>query len=191
MLERTHATNPDPLLSFQRIMSSTNAAQDVICPATGMSKASRGELSEFSVVYTDRAVNLMSSPFQEVMRDISASLKKVYNAQGCCVIPGSGTYGMEAVARTFGTKKKCLVVRNGFFSFRWSDIFAVCEIPSEEIVMMARAVDEDATPSFAPCPIDEVVAKIKAERPDAVFAPHVETATGMVLTDEYIQGMFA
>jgi aspartate aminotransferase-like enzyme len=171
-------------------MSTAAATDDPTCPATGMSKASRGDLAEFSVVYTDRAVNLMSAPFQEVMRDIASSLKKVYNAQGCCIIPGSGTYGMEAVARTFGTNKKCLVIRNGFFSFRWSDIFDVCKIPSEEIVMKARAVEDDPTPSFAPCPIDEVVAKIKAERPAAVFAPHVETATGMVLPDEYIQGAF-
>lgn len=149
----------------------------------------KGGLKEYSVVYTDRAVNLMSQPFQQVMRDISSILKTVYNADGCALIPGSGTYGMEAVARQFGQGEKCLVLRNGYFSFRWTDIFERCKIPSEEIVLMARPIDKSEKPAFAPCPVEEVVAAILKERPAVVFAPHVETSTGIILPDDYIRAV--
>lgn len=149
----------------------------------------RGNLKEYSVVYTDRAVNLMSAPFQQVMRDISSILKQAYNADGCVLIPGSGSYAMEAVARQFGQGQKCLVIRNGYFSFRWSDIFERCKIPSEEIVLKARPIDKSAKPAFAPCPVEEVVARIQAERPAVVFAPHVETSTGIILPDDYIRAV--
>lgn len=144
-------------------------------------------LIEYSVVYTDRAVNHMSQSFQHVMRDIHAELAEVYGASSVVVVPGSGTFGMEAVARQFVTSKKALVIRNGWFSYRWSQIFEQGGIPSAETVLKAQPVDGDAaTPAFAPHAIDEVVATIDAERPDVVFAPHVETSAGMILPDEYI-----
>jgi len=146
-------------------------------------------LLEYSVVYTDRSLNHMSQSFQGVMRDVSATLKSVYSAQAVVVVPGSGTFGMEAVARQFGTNKKCLVIRNGWFSFRWTQIFEMGDIPAEAIVLKARPVEDGPQASFAPAPIEEVVATIEAERPDVVFAPHVETSSGMMLPDEYVRAM--
>ena len=146
-------------------------------------------LLEYSVVYTDRALNHMSQSFQGVMNDISRTLKKVYNAQSVVIVPGSGTFGMEAVARQFATDKKCLVIRNGFFSYRWSQIFEMGGIPSEEIVMRARQVGEGDQAAFAPAPIEEVVERISAEKPDIVFAPHVETSSGMILPLSYMRAV--
>ena len=146
-------------------------------------------LLEYSVVFTDRSLNHMSKTFQGVMNDISSTLKDVYNADGVVVVPGGGTYGMESVARQFAQDKKCLVIRNGFFSFRWSQIFEMANLPSSEIVLKARQTEEGSQAPFAPAPIDEVVATIKAEKPDMVFAPHVETASGMILPDDYIKAV--
>jgi aspartate aminotransferase-like enzyme len=144
-------------------------------------------LLEYSVVYTDRAINHMSGVFQGVMKDISRTLKKVYNAESAIVVPGSGTFGMEAVARQFATNKKCLVIRNGWFSFRWSQIFDTGDIPAETIVLKARRVEEGKQAGFAPAPIKEVVAAIKQHKPDLVFAAHVETASGILLPDDYMR----
>ena len=146
-------------------------------------------LLEYSVVYTDRSLNHMSQTFRDVMNDISATLKRVYSAQAVVVVPGGGTYGMEAVARQFATDTKCLVIRNGWFSFRWSQILEMGDMPSQTIVLKARPVDEGTTASFEPPPIDEVVATIHAEEPEMVFAPHVETASGIILPDEYIRSV--
>ncbi len=146
-------------------------------------------LLEYSVVYTDRSLNHMSQSFQGVMNDISATLKRVYSCQAVVVVPGSGTFGMEAVARQFGTNKKCLVIRNGWFSFRWTQIFEMADIPAEAIVLKARHVEDGPRASFAPAPIEEVIAAIEAERPDVVFAPHVETSSGMMLPDGYVRAM--
>lgn len=146
-------------------------------------------LLEYSVVFTDRSLNHMSKTFQGVMNDISSTLKDVYNADGVVVVPGGGTYGMESVARQFAQDKKCLVIRNGFFSFRWSQIFEMANLPSSEIVLKARQTEEGSQAPFAPAPIDEVVATIKAEKPDMVFAPHVETASGMILPDDYLKAV--
>ncbi len=146
-------------------------------------------LLEYSVVYTDRALNHMSASFQGVMRDISAILKRVYNANSAVVVPGSGTFGMEAVARQFATGKKCLVIRNGWFSFRWSQIFDAGKIPAETTVLKARAIEEGRQAAFAPPPIAEVVAAIREKKPDVVFAPHVETASGMILPDAYLRAI--
>ncbi|WP_428827584.1 alanine--glyoxylate aminotransferase family protein [Azonexus sp. IMCC34842] len=148
-------------------------------------------LLEYSVVYTDRALNHMSQRFQGVMTDISRILKKVYNARSAVIVPGSGTFGMEAVARQFATGKKVLVIRNGWFSFRWTQIFEVGQIPSESIVLKARQVGMGAQAPFAPVPIEEVVAAIHAHKPDVVFAPHVETASGMILPDDYLRAVGA
>ncbi len=146
---------------------------------------------EYSVVYTDRALNHMSQRFQGVMRDISRILKAVYNANSAVVIPGSGTFGMEAVARQFATGKKALVIRNGWFSYRWTQIFDMGGIPAESIVLKARQVGNGPQAPFAPPPIDEVVAAIHEHRPDVVFAPHVETASGMILPDDYLKAVGA
>ena len=146
-------------------------------------------LLEFSVVFTDRSLNHMSKAFQEVMRDLNASLCEVYGASRAVIVPGGGTYGMEAVARQFATGKKVLVIRNGFFSYRWTQIFETGSIPAEEIVLKARRTGNTPTSPFAPVPVDEAVAAILAERPEVVFAPHVETASGMILPDDYIQAL--
>jgi len=146
-------------------------------------------LLEYSVVFTDRSLNHMSQSFRDVMKDISASLKRAYNADSVVVVPGSGTFAMEAVARQFATDKKCMVIRNGLFSFRWSQIFEMGDIPSETTVLRAKPVDDSAQPAFAPAPVEEVVAAIKDQRPDLVFAPHVETSAGMILPDEYIKAV--
>ena len=146
-------------------------------------------LLEYSVVYTDRAVNHMSVKFRNVVCDISRMLKKVYNAHATVLVPGSGTFGMESVARQFGTGKKVLVIRNGWFSFRWTQIFDMGSIPSESIVMKARPVAAGAQAAWAPAPIEEVVAAIAKERPAVVFAPHVETAAGMILPTGYMRAI--
>ena len=146
-------------------------------------------LLEFSVVYTDRALNHMSQRFQGVMKDISAILKEVYHARSTALVPGSGTFGMEAVARQFATGKKVLVIRNGWFSYRWTQIFEMGNIPSESTVLKARRTGTDKQSPWVPCPIDEVVATIRAKKPDVVFAPHVETAAGMILPDDYLKAV--
>jgi len=146
-------------------------------------------LLEYSVVFTDRSLNHMSRNFQGVMNDISATLKKVYNAQAVVIVPGGGTYGMESVARQFASGKKCLVIRNGWFSFRWSQILEMGGIASDITVMKARAIEEGPQAALAPAPIEEVLARIKSEQPDMVFAPHVETASGMLLPDDYVRAV--
>jgi aspartate aminotransferase-like enzyme len=146
-------------------------------------------LLEFSVVYTDRALNHMSQRFQGVMQDISRILKEVYHAQSAVLVPGSGTFGMEAVARQFATGKKALVIRNGWFSYRWTQIFDMGSIPAESTVLKARRVNASKQSPWIPCPVDEVVATIRSKKPDVVFAPHVETAAGMILPDDYLRAV--
>ena len=148
-------------------------------------------LLEYSVVYTDRSLNHMSQSFQNVMNGVSTSLKSVYNSEAVVIVPGGGTYAMEAVARQFATNKSCLVLRNGWFSFRWSQIFEMGNIPSEEIVLKASRVSEDSQAPFAPPNIDEVVEHIKKRKPHMVFAPHVETSSGIILPDDYIRSIAA
>ena len=148
-------------------------------------------LLEYSVVYTDRSLNHMSNSFQKAMNDVSSSLKEVYNAEAVVLVPGGGTYAMEAVARQFATDQSCLVLRNGWFSFRWSQIFEMGNIPSEEIVLKASRVSEDSQAPFAPPNIDEVVELIKKKKPAMVFAPHVETSSGIILPDDYIRSIAA
>ncbi len=144
-------------------------------------------LLEYSVVFTDRSLNHMSGSFQQVMRDISQMLQSVYNAAAAVIVPGGGTYGMEAVARQFATGKKCLVIRNGWFSFRWTQILEMGGIPANSTVLKARQTEDGPQAAFTPAPLDEVVAMIRSEKPDLVFAPHVETSSGMMLPDEYLR----
>ncbi|MDD9923947.1 MAG: aminotransferase class V-fold PLP-dependent enzyme [Boseongicola sp.] len=143
-------------------------------------------LLEFSVVFTDRSLNHMSAAFQQVMRDISETMKDVYAADAVAVVPGGGTYAMEAVARQLAEDETVMVIRNGWFSYRWTQIFEAAKLPAEEIVMMARRAGNSDTSPFAPAPLEEVIAKIEETKPSVVFAPHVETSSGMILTDDYI-----
>jgi aspartate aminotransferase-like enzyme len=146
-------------------------------------------LLEYSVVFTDRSLNHMSQQFQQVMCNISATLKEVYSAEAIVVVPGGGTYGMEAVARQFAHNKKCLVLRNGWFSYRWTQIFEAGSIPTKEIVLKAQRENTEKQSPFAPAAIDKVVATILKEKPAVVFAPHVETSSGIILPTEYIQAV--
>jgi aspartate aminotransferase-like enzyme len=146
-------------------------------------------LLEFSVVYTDRSLNHMSEEFKRVMVDISSVLKDAYNASAAVIVPGSGTFGMEAVARQFASKQKCLVLRNGWFSYRWTQIFDLDHIAEDVSVIKGRQLDDSAQGVFAPAPIEEVVAFIKKEKPAVVFAPHVETSAGIILPDEYLKAV--
>lgn len=146
-------------------------------------------LLEYSVVYTDRALNHMSRRFQQAMKDISRTLKHVYKAHSAIVVPGSGTFAMEAVARQFATGQHCLVIRNGWFSFRWSQIFDMGSIPSRSTVLTAAPIAEGAQEPFAPPPIGEVVAAIREQKPALVFAAHVETASGIMLPPDYLRAV--
>lgn len=146
-------------------------------------------LMEFSVVFTDRSLNHMSKAFQGVMTDISAMLKEVYNADDVAIIPGGGTYAMEAVARQFGADAHAFIVRNGWFSYRWSQIFDAGNFTAQTTVMKARQAGNDTRAPFAPAPIEEVTAAIKDAKPDVVFAPHVETSAGIILPDDYITAL--
>ena len=146
-------------------------------------------LLEFSVVYTDRALNHMSQRFQGVMRDISRMLKEVYQADSVALIPGSGTFGMESVARQFAADKAVMVVRNGWFSYRWTQIFDMGRIPSSHTVFKAKRVADASQAAWAPAPIEEVTAAIARDKPTVVFAPHVETSAGMMLPDAYLRAL--
>ena len=146
-------------------------------------------LLEFSVVYTDRSLNHMSEEFKRVMVDISSVLKDAYNASSAVIVPGSGTFGMEAVARQFANQHKCLVLRNGWFSYRWTQIFDLANITSDVTVIKGRQLENSTQGVFAPAPIEEVVAFIKKEKPEVVFAPHVETSAGIILPDDYLKAV--
>ena len=147
-------------------------------------------LLEYSVVYTDRALNHMSKAFQQVMNDLSSDLKSVYNADAVVIVPGSGTYGMEAVARQLANDEDCLIIRNGWFSYRWTQILEKGKIAKSSTVLTANRADDSESPKpFAPVDIDVAVAKIKEEKPAVVFAPHVETSSGIILSDDYIEAL--
>ncbi|WP_137702973.1 aminotransferase class V-fold PLP-dependent enzyme [Marimonas lutisalis] len=146
-------------------------------------------LLEFSVVFTDRSLNHMSAAFQQVMRDISSMLKEVYSADGVALVPGGGTYGMESVARQFGHDAHAMIIRNGWFSYRWSQIFEAGDFTQKTTVFKARQTGNGPTAPFAPAPIDEVTAAIREAKPDVVFAPHVETSAGLILPDDYIRAL--
>ncbi|WP_449042193.1 aminotransferase class V-fold PLP-dependent enzyme [Paracoccus sp. (in: a-proteobacteria)] len=159
--------------------------------ADGHSKVDPEGLIEFSVVFTDRSLNHMSQKFQQVMRDISAIAREVYKAQGVALVPGGGTYAMEAVARQFARESHALIVRNGLFSFRWSQIIEAAGFDGTAIVQPARPEGNAPRPAYAPPPIEDVVAEIRSSRPSVVFAPHVETAAGLILPDDYIAALAA
>jgi len=172
--------------NFVRVLStkSENVMFDIV------PKDDFGAFKEYSVIHTNRSLNLMSVPFQNVMKDLNVILKHTYNADKAVIIPGSGTFGMESVARQFATDEHVLVIRNGWFSFRWTEIFdqgGANSIPKSHTVLKAQPVPSSDPIQYAPFPVDEVVKKIHEERPAVVFAPHVETSTGMILPDDYIE----
>ena len=149
-------------------------------------------LLEYSVVYTDRALNHMSKVFQQVMNDLSSNLKTVYNAEAAVIVPGSGTYAMEAVANQLAKDADCLIIRNGWFSYRWTQILEKGNFAKSTTVLCADRKDEglDEQPEpFAPVEIEKAVAAIKEQKPAVVFAPHVETSSGMILPDDYIKAL--
>ena len=146
-------------------------------------------LLEYSVVYTDRSLNHMSKKFQQVVQDISMVLKEVYNADTCAIVPGSGTFGMEAVARQFANQQKCLILRNGWFSYRWTQIFEMGGFATDIHVLKAQRTEQSNQGAFIPHPIEDVVAFIKKEKPSIVFAPHVETSAGIMLPDSYLKAV--
>lgn len=154
-----------------------------------MSQVDPDGLMEFSVVFTDRSLNHMSKAFQQVMLDINAMLKEVYHADHVALVPGGGSYGMEAVARQFGAGAHALIVRNGWFSYRWTQIFEAGGFAETTTVMKARQAGNDTRAPFAPVPIEEAVAEIHAAKPDVVFAPHVETSAGIILPDDYVTAL--
>lgn len=146
-------------------------------------------LLEYSVVYTDRALNHMSEVFQQVMNDLSSDLKSVYNADAVAIVPGSGTYGMEAVANQLAKDQDCLIIRNGMFSYRWTQILEKGNLAKSSTVLNAQREDSDAPKPFSPVAIEDAVAQIKAHKPAVVFAPHVETSAGMILPNDYIKAL--
>ncbi|GGB34510.1 class V aminotransferase [Flexivirga endophytica] len=146
-------------------------------------------LLEYSVVFTDRSLNHMSQRFVRVMQDILDVLRTTYSAHTVAIVPGGGSYGMEAIARQLATGKRALVIRNGAFSYRWSQIFDAGDIPAEATVCPARPVSDEHQAAWQPAPLDEVIAAIRAKRPEIVFAPHVETASGIVLPDDYLRSV--
>ena len=160
-------------------------------PTNPVSTVDPDGLLEFSVVFTDRSLNHMSAAFQAVMRDISATLKRVYGAHAVAVVPGGGTYGMEAVARQLATGKRCTVLRNGWFSYRWTQIFEAGGIAAAASVLQARRTGAATDSPWVPAPIEEVEAHIRSDKPGLVFAPHVETASGILLPDDYLKRVAA
>ncbi|WP_416368971.1 aminotransferase class V-fold PLP-dependent enzyme [Tritonibacter mobilis] len=148
-------------------------------------------LDEFSVVFTDRSLNHMSKEFQQVMLDINAMLKEVYKADATALVPGGGTFAMEAVARQFARDQDALVVRNGWFSYRWSQIFESGGLTKSATVLKARPIGNGAQSPFAPAPIEDVTKAILEQKPSIVFAPHVETSAGVILPDDYVTRMAA
>ena len=146
-------------------------------------------LLEFSVVYTDRSLNHMSKQFQQIVKDISVVFKETYSAQSAIIVPGSGTFGMESVARQFAPNQKCLIIRNGWFSYRWTQILEMGNISQDVHVLKARQIEDSTTGYFTPPPIEEVVAFIKKEAPAVVFVPHVETSSGIILPDDYVRAI--
>jgi len=165
------------------------ATQNLEMKMTTKTPVDPNGLMEFSVVFTDRSLNHMSKSFQGVMTDISSMLGEVYSADEVALVPGGGTFAMEAVARQFGGGAHALIVRNGWFSYRWSQIFEAGNFAAKTTVMKARQAGNDTRAPFAPAPIEDVVAAIREAKPDVVFAPHVETSAGMILPDDYLKAM--
>ena len=146
-------------------------------------------LLEYSVVFSDRSLNSMSQTFCDVMKDLSQRLKSTYVAHSVAVIPGGGTYGMEAIARQFADNEHCLVVRNGWFSYRWTQILEMGSIAKSSTILTARPLTDDTRSPFTPPPLAMLLEVILAEKPKVVFCPHVETSAGIILPDDYLRAI--
>lgn len=146
-------------------------------------------LLEYSVVFTDRSLNHMSKRFVGVMQQTIDILCEAYNADSAALVNGGGSFAMESVARHLATGRRALIVRNGLFSYRWSQILEMGGVASDVTVCLARPDSDDVQAAWSPAPIDEVVAAIRAKRPEVVFAPHVETAAGIILGDDYVRAL--
>lgn len=188
-VRRSRISNPSKVVAnTSRFLSSTPTDDKLMYDV--VPKADFGDYKEFSVIFTNRSLNLMSSPFQTVMKDLNHLLKDTYKASKVALIPGSGTFGMEAVARQFATDNHVMVLRNGWFSYRWTEIFEMGgkSIPKSHTVLKAKPVESDGVnKQYAPCPIEELEERIREERPSVLFTPHVETSTGIILPDDYIR----
>jgi aspartate aminotransferase-like enzyme len=148
-------------------------------------------LLEYSVVFTDRSLNHMSQRFVGVVNDVVDVLRTTYAAETVALVPGGGTYAMEAVARQLATGRRVLVVRNGLFSYRWSAILETGGVTDQVTVCRARPVADERQAPWTPPPVEEVVAAIERDRPEVVFAAHVETAAGILLPDDYVRAVSA
>merc|ERR1719214_409926 len=166
-----------------------NLTEDIMDISQSEAAKFPSPLKEYSVIYTDRAMNLMAAPFTKHMQELSSVLKDTYNADHTCFVPGAGHFAMEAVARQFATDENVMVVRNGFFSFRWSAIMDQSKIAKSTSIITSAPIEDGHNPHFAPPRIEDVVAKIRTEKPAVVFAPHVETSAGILLNDEYIKSI--
>lgn len=144
-------------------------------------------LREYSVVFTDRALNHMSAAFQQVMRDLSQMLRETYTAEAAVLVPGGGTAAMESVARQLAPGQRCLVVRNGWFSYRWSQILEMGGLGAATTVRKAAPLEPSPQAAWAPPPVREVAEAIAESGIELVFAPHVETSAGMLLPDPYLR----
>ncbi len=143
-------------------------------------------LLEFSVVYTDHSLNHMSDKFIAGMQDVISTLREVYQAYSVALVPGGGTYGMEAVARQLAADANVLIVRNGLFSYRWSQILEMAKLTDKITVCKAWRTQDGLTAPWQPVAIEELERKIASVKPEIVFAPHVETSSGIMLPDDYI-----
>ncbi|MEX3007831.1 aminotransferase class V-fold PLP-dependent enzyme [Hoeflea sp. TYP-13] len=155
------------------------------------SKVDPDGLVEFSVVFTDRSLNHMSQRFQNVMRDISSNLKSVYSADHLALVPGGGTFAMESVARQFAQDADVVTIRNGWFSFRWTQILDAGKFNRSHTVLKARQTAQEPKAPFRPVPVEESVETIRTQKPGIVFVPHVETSSGILMPDDYIKEISA
>ena len=145
-------------------------------------------LVEYSVVFSDRSLNHMSAKFVDAMQDMLGILRDTYNAHSAAIVPGGGSFAMESVARQFANDAKTLVLRNGFFSYRWTQIIETGKITDQHKVLNAKQVSTEAgAPTFEPMDIKDATAAIAEYEPDVVFAPHVETASGILISEDYIK----
>jgi aspartate aminotransferase-like enzyme len=144
-------------------------------------------LLEYSVVFTDRSLNHMSQSFQDVMRGLNHGLTNVYGAASCIIVPGGGTFAMESVARQFARNESVLIIRNGWFSYRWTQIFDQGNTTNHAEVARAIPSNTSAEQQFAPMPVDSICQEIRTNKPRLVVGPQVETSAGLLLPDNYIK----
>ena len=144
-------------------------------------------LQEFSVVFTDRSLNHMSAQFQTVMNGIHQGICRAYNAEDCVLMPGGRSFAMEAVARQFGKNQQNAILRNVWFSYRWTQTFDAISPEKTPTVLKARRETNQQGQPFSPFAVECALSYVQHERPDCLFAAHVETAAGLMLPNDYIR----